>query len=363
MAHVNSAHSDKVSKAHSFEDGADDSEGNFESSATKLTPPLYRAAAAPGNQFKALLAPPSMEKATPLISKAKTFGLSGPSDAHDQIQEGLRTLLAGRTPQAATAPVAVAAAAHVAVAAVPAPTSPPAVAPLAAVPAAPVAAVPAPTSPPAVAPTPAVLTMTMVPQSGTKGPESTITEANTGSHPFSLFGSFGHWFHTVFFGADPPPAPLPTEAPPPDPNAGRPAFSKQDIDRTALSAHEDGLGDVAIEDDFMDKENADIERIDRVKREDRALRIEAQTPRKPSMPAPANFQHDAGSTHISNFWGQLANEDADIEQALAKDGDDLSEYQRLTTLQDAKVVASVSEIAGPLGSHLAIERRALRKPA
>ena len=31
--------------------------------------------------------------------------------------------------------------------------------------------------------------------------------------------------------------------------------------------------------------------------------------------------------------------------------------------QDAKVTASVSEISGPLGSHLALERRALRKAA
>merc|ERR1719240_794727 len=191
--------------------------------------------------------------------------------------------------------------------------------------------------------------------------ESILTEASPQPESHSFFGNVGHWFHTLFFGADPTPAP-PTVAPPPDPNAGRAPFSKQDVDKTASAAFEDSLSDVAIEDDFARKENEDISRIDRIKREDRALRLDAQTPSKPAMPAPANFQHDRGSTHISSFWGTLADEDADIEEALAKDGDDLSEYERLRKLQDAKVYASVSEI----NSHRrpkSSERRALRQNA
>jgi len=123
------------------------------------------------------------------------------------------------------------------------------------------------------------------------------------------------------------------------------------------------MHDVSIEDDFSRKEAEDLDVIDRVKREDRALRIDAQTPKRPSMPAPANFQHESGSTHISSFWGTLADEDADIENALAQDGDDLTEYERLKKLQDTRVSESVSEINGPSGQHLALERTALRKAA
>lgn len=211
--------------------------------------------------------------------------------------------------------------------------------------------------------TTSVLTMTMVPLAPA-APQAFAATAVSAPSPVSFFGSIGHWFHRAFFGADLPAA-VPTEAPLPvaDPNAGRPAFSKQDMERTSASAHEDGLADVAIEDEFIRKENEDIDVIDKVKREDRALRLDAQTPKKPAMPAPANFQHRAGSTHISQFWETLSEEDADIESALAKDGNDLSEYERLKSLQDAKLDATVSAINGPLGEHLAIERRALRKAA
>jgi len=236
--------------------------------------------------------------------------------------------------------------------------------------AAPAAVVPAVTTPSvapataAVAPA-AVLTMTMVPQ---KAPAAPVTseiqeDALTEQAPAgSFFGSVGHWFHSLFFTEQVQQAPPPTQAPAPDPDAGRPPFSKQDIERTYSSAHEDMWADIAISDDFARKENEDIAFIDTVKREDRDMRLDAQTPSRPSMPAPANFQHDSGSTHISNFWGTLADEDADIEDALAQDGDDLTEYERLRKLQDAKVKQSVGEITR-MSDHLAIERRALRKSA
>lgn len=215
---------------------------------------------------------------------------------------------------------------------------------------------------PTAAPATEELTMTMVPAGSAKfQTQQSILAEPLPSDGF--FGSMGHFFHRVLFGVDPVVAPPPTQAPPVDPNAGRPAFSKQDIEKNAMSAHDDGLADVVIADDFARKEQEDISLIDRVKREDRALRIDAETPQRPSMPAPANFKHESGSTHISSFWGTLAEEDGDIEAALTQDGDDLTEYERLRKLQDEKVRSSVSEITGPLGEHLALERRALRKAA
>lgn len=216
---------------------------------------------------------------------------------------------------------------------------------------------------PTAAPAPEELTMTMVPEASAvhKVEQAVSTEPIRGS---SLFGSIGHFFHRIFLGADPVVAPVaPTQAPVEDPNAGRPAFSRQDIERTATSAADDGLSSVSIADDFKRKEAEDISLIDRVKREDRALRIDAETPQKPAMPAPAAFVHDKGSTHISSFWGALEEEDGDIEQALTENGDDLTEYERLRKLQDERVQSSVSEISGPHGQHLALERRALRKAA
>lgn len=208
----------------------------------------------------------------------------------------------------------------------------------------------------------AELTMTMVP-TGSGASNSILAPAVPQPVPVRFFGSFGHWFHSMFFGADAPPAALPTLPPKADPDADRPAFSTQNIERTAEAAFEDGMGDIAIGDEFARKEQDDVSLVDQVKREDRALRVDAQTPKRPSMPAPSNFRHEAGSTHISQFWGTLAEEDADIEQALAKDGDDLSEYERLKGLQDARLGASVSEISGPRGSHLAMERNSLRHSA
>lgn len=215
---------------------------------------------------------------------------------------------------------------------------------------------------PTAAPAPEELTMTMVPPASVlpRMEQSALAEPLPSD---SFFGSVGHFFHRMMFGADPPPAPMPTQAPPPDPNAGRPVFSKQDIEKTEMASHDDGLADVAIGDEFSRKEKEDISLIDRVKREDRALRIDAETPKRPAMPAPANYVHEHGSTHISSFWGTLADEDADIESALTQDGDDLTEYERLRKLQDEKVRNAVGEISGPLGEHMALERRALRKAA
>ena len=50
----------------------------------------------------------------------------------------------------------------------------------------------------------------------------------------SFFGSVSHWFHSMF-DSTPPPAPVPVQLPPVDPNAGRPPFSTQNIEKTARS--------------------------------------------------------------------------------------------------------------------------------
>ena len=50
----------------------------------------------------------------------------------------------------------------------------------------------------------------------------------------SFLASVSHWFHSMFVGT-PPPAPVPVQLPPVDPNAGRPPFSTQNIEKTARS--------------------------------------------------------------------------------------------------------------------------------
>merc|ERR1719201_1070884 len=127
--------------------------------------------------------------------------------------------------------------------------------------------------------------------------EPAVAEAAP-SAPLGFWASIGHWFHTLWFGPDPAPVLVaPSPPPPADPNAGRPPFSRQDIEHTADAAHEDGLADAPIADEWMRKEKEDISFIDQVKREDRALRLDAETPKKPALPAPVNFRHDKGSTH------------------------------------------------------------------
>jgi len=119
----------------------------------------------------------------------------------------------------------------------------------------------------------------------------------------------------------------------------------------------DQLADVSIHDAWVDQEAKDAEVVDFVKREDRALRFEAQTPKeKPHLPAPTNFKNDAGSTHISSFWQKLADEDEGIEDALQQGGEDVTEYARLVDEQDEKVASAVSELSGPSGETLAIGR-------
>jgi hypothetical protein len=162
------------------------------------------------------------------------------------------------------------------------------------------------------------------------------------------------------FVGTPPPAPVPVQLPPVDPNAGRPPFSTQNIEKTARSTHDDGLADVFIEDDFVRKEREDVALVESVKREDRALRLDAQTPKKPSMPAPANYQHSLGSPHVSSFWGTLADEDGDIENAVSSDNYDLEEYERLKRLQDEKISTAVHAISAHLHGRLGKDRHALR---
>lgn len=206
-----------------------------------------------------------------------------------------------------------------------------------------------PTSEPAV--------MTMVPPNAPAIQSVVQVQAPQEPH-LSFFGSIFHWFHSLFFGADPiavQPSPLP-RLQQSDPNEGRPPFTRQNVDNTATAAQNDGLADMAIGDEWSRKEGEDIAWMDQVRREDRALRLDAETPKKPSLPAAFPLER-SGSTHISNFWQTLADEDADIEGALTQNGDDLAEYDRLKKLQDAKVVASVSEINGQSSDHSALGRR------
>jgi hypothetical protein len=208
------------------------------------------------------------------------------------------------------------------------------------------------------------LTMTMVPTSVPAASASVVqaSQDTTQTTQLSFFGSIFHWFHSLFFGPDP----LPVAAPLPklqqaDPNEGRPQFTRQNVESTASAANNDGLADMAISDEWSRKESEDISLLDQVRREDRALRLDAETPKKPSLPATTIAR--SGSTHISNFWQQLADEDVEIEAALTENGDDLSEYERLKQLQDSKVTASVEAVNNQL-DHSALGRRVnLRKGA
>lgn len=203
------------------------------------------------------------------------------------------------------------------------------------------------------------MTMTMVP---TGVPAATQVVQASQDTQVSFFGSIFHWFHNLFFGPDPlPVVTTPThKLQQPDPNEGRPPFTRQNVENTAMAAHNDGLADMAIGDEWSRKEKEDISLLDQVKREDRALRLDAETPKKSALPAASAVDAErSGSTHISNFWQTLADEDADIETALTENGDDLEEYERLKKLQDAKVVASVSEINSQLGEHSSLGRRSM----
>jgi len=205
-------------------------------------------------------------------------------------------------------------------------------------------------------PTSSVLSMTMVPIAAVA--PASLTAAS-GPQSTSFFAAVSDWLRTMFEGR-PLPAPLPAQLSPPDPNAGRPAFSTQNIAQTARSTYEDGLADVAIEDEFAQREREDAALVETVKREDRSLRLDAETPRKPSMPAPANYQHSLGSPHVSSFWGTLAEEDADIANAVSRDDYDLTEYERLTALQDDKVLTAANAINAHLGGRLGKARQAFR---
>merc|ERR550525_1539117 len=86
-------------------------------------------------------------------------------------------------------------------------------------------------------------------------------------------------------------------------------------------------------------EDEDSSTEERLKGEDRFLRMTAETPLAPQHVA-ANHRNGA---RASGFWGELESEDADIETALANE-QDLTRYQQLTRVQDAQVNNAVKQM-------------------
>jgi len=194
-----------------------------------------------------------------------------------------------------------------------------------------------------------VLTMTMVP-SVASAPEPLMS--NEIAPKAGLLSSLLSGISNLFFGAAPKPAPEPVL------NLNQVKTSKQDFAGTAEATFEDSLYNVDIHDAWADQEKDDDAQVEWVKREDRALRVDAQTSKaKPSVPV--NSRNDKGSIHIAGFWRQLEKEDSGISAALKEVGDDgdLREYGRLVDLQDAKVAAEVTNLMGPAGKKLEVERR------
>jgi len=192
------------------------------------------------------------------------------------------------------------------------------------------------------------LMMTMVPRTSRPFEEMSLEEVKPQPGVLASIWSF-------FFGSAPSPK---VEAKPIVLSVTQVKVHKQDVEHTADAAAEDAMADVDIHDPWSQQEQEDDAMVDYVKREDRELRMDAETVReKPSTPSLNAVRNDAGSTHISGFWDKLVQEDEGITQALKTDGDDVTEYARLVDLQDAKVEASVAEISGPAGERLQLDAR------
>lgn len=197
-------------------------------------------------------------------------------------------------------------------------------------------------------------TMTMFPP-GMKQFQSAQLQVPAEESP-SIFTSIARRLHSIFFGPEAAPKAAPKPAPKQPIVLNQMQTSKQDFGATANAAARDSLADVTIHDMWSDYEKQDDAAVEYVKREDRALRLDAETPKEKPM-LPGSGEDHAGSTHISGFWEKLAAEDEGITRALQTGGEDISEYARLVDLQDARVAASVSDISGPAGEHLEVEAR------
>jgi len=113
----------------------------------------------------------------------------------------------------------------------------------------------------------------------------------------------------------------------------------QSAEDTARQAFEDGNRIVSIGDAWGRREDEDSSTEEKLKGEDRFLRMTAETP---LAPQPVENAHRNGA-RASGFWGELESEDADIQTALADDRD-LTRYQQLTHVQDEQVGNAVKQL-------------------
>jgi hypothetical protein len=115
--------------------------------------------------------------------------------------------------------------------------------------------------------------------------------------------------------------------------------SRQNSEETARAALDDGNRIVSIGDEWGRMEEEDSSTEQKLKGEDKFLRLTAETPQAPQPVAPS---HRNGA-RASGFWGELGSEDADIETALTNE-QDLTRYQQLTRVQDAQVNNAVKQM-------------------
>lgn len=180
---------------------------------------------------------------------------------------------------------------------------------------------------------------------GTFAETSGSSESDSGSSSES--SSWGSWLYTSLFG-DPVPKAAPEAAvpEPTEPPKPRPKFTKQSIEATAAKAHREFLQDVAVGDGFERLVQQDDNLVQHVRHEDEALRTAAETPALSATPPTMEEVGDRTSplTAAGGFWSSLAKEDGDIEHAVESGGDDLTEYARLTQMQDNRVSNLMSEL-------------------
>lgn len=118
--------------------------------------------------------------------------------------------------------------------------------------------------------------------------------------------------------------------------------SKQNSSVTALAAFDDSQHTISISESFGDLERQDEDDQERVEHEDATARTDAQT--QEAVPKESPEQLKNRQVHISNVFSALEEEDDQIQSSL-QNTDDLSEYSRLSNLQDTSMSMLSAELS------------------
>lgn len=117
--------------------------------------------------------------------------------------------------------------------------------------------------------------------------------------------------------------------------------AKQNSSLTALAAFDDSQHTISISESFGDLERQDEDDEIKVEHEDAAARTDAET--KEPVPQESPEQLKQRQVHISNVFSALEEEDDQITASL-QNTDDLSEYSRLSNLQDSSMAKLSAEL-------------------